>query len=201
MKQNQTLNGKEFLALIKKEKDSICHRILLIQGDITIDDEEVCLDSIRLENMTFLGMVHIRNFKKPDACIILQSCKFLGGLCIEQNNGQSVSIGGCELLWLDIWSSSFGTAFIGDNEIEKSLDISGLTLSMYLSLGKNSYVELELIHTNLLHTIVVPFVRTTDLIATQQFIAARIPVFVSTEIARTMLKDDLRDVARTPSFA
>ena len=193
MKQKEVINGTDFLKLFEGNKGSLTDLPLTVTGDLlTINGEEINLESISMEGMTFTGMLTIKKFQKIKS-LTIGSSHFLGGLAFEGNVGSHVSIQTISAKWIHMWRCCFESVFFNSVEIDGSLDISGLELNEKLIIGEVEFSQLELIQKHCGYSIKTPKVKTDNPLVARQFQLIGVPVFMSTEAVRKMMESEPED--------
>ena len=197
MKKNQIISCHDFLKLLKENKGRVTDSTLIVQGGfLTINGKEIGTETLDLEGLTFTDMVTIKGFEKQKISMVIDSSNFLDSLCVEGNSGRHISIRSVKAKRMHLWRCAFESAFLGGIEVD-NLDISGLQLSEGLTLHECNFSDMELIHSSTENAIKTPRVKTDNQLVAEQFRLIGVPVFMSTEAVRTMMKNEMEEKAFT----
>ncbi len=199
MIQNKTLlSAAEFIEKLVGDKISI-GQTLTVQDDVRLDGKKIVfpekkfqkgkINSIRFENINFMGAVTIENFEHLS--LSSRNTNFLKGLSVDRCSGTHASLSGGKMESLKFWGCTLGTVCLRDLEVtrydlelawlklEKGLELSGIMLARNLVIQSDKDSEWFL---------KTPYVRTDDPALALQFRLAGIPVFMSSEAVRDMMK-------------
>jgi len=186
---NKVLDRKAFFELLTQDHGRLTNRDMsVVEDQITIDCAEHRLEDIHFENLTFSDMLSIRNTKGSTlGSIVINECCFQGGLNIEHLECRHLSIADSRAKWIQLGHVKADSACLQSLTVARSLDLSMLELTSHLRLAEVTYDELLLVHQSTYEVIKVPRVITDLPAAMVQFRLAGIPVFSSTQAARTIL--------------
>lgn len=201
------LSGQEFLELLKKGQTSSVRDGQRVVGeyDITIDlnklpEPETSGNdaTIYIANFVFYGKVTFRNLKegKFDVGLIhLARCHFQKGLEFEHCEVGRICVSDCTSRFITSLLGKASIVSISGVRVERELDLSGFEISPVIEsfasrlfLVDTEYGEIEIYNCRTGDFLKTPQVRTDDSVLALMAHMARIPVYMSCESAKMMMR-------------